>query len=283
MDDLIGQIDMSNRTHEPLVYYARRDDLIKIGTTTRIRERVSHQGVELLAVEPGSYELETERHEQFAEYRLSRKRGTGRGRGQGPMEWFRPGPDLMAFIDALRAVHALPDVPSRRPAPADGRYATGSQEYNNLHHRMVAKRGKASLQQCVRCASRAAHWARLHETNGMDILNDYVPMCVNCHRGYDLGGRPMSAEHREQLSRSARNRSPEHLRKISEALKGRSDIGMAGKHHSDATRRKMRLAQPNLGKKLGPRSPEIRRRISATMLRQSAARRTGKQQGDTLF
>src|ERR1019366_3924904 len=203
---------MSNRTHEPLVYYARRGDLIKIGTTRRIRARLASVVVdELLAVEPGSHDLESERHQQFAEHRLSRKRGTGRGRGQGPTDWFRPGAELMAFIDVLRTAHPLPNIPSPRQVPAAGGYVTGSQEYNNLHHRMVKKRGKASLQQCVRCGAPAAHWARLHETDGMDIMNDYVPMCIKCHRGYDMGGRPMSAEHREQLSQYAlHHRTEEH-------------------------------------------------------------------------
>ncbi|HEX3962164.1 MAG TPA: NUMOD3 domain-containing DNA-binding protein [Trebonia sp.] len=288
---------MSNRTHDPIVYYGRRDGLIKIGTTTNARTRLSAQGIEeLLAVEPGSYDLETQRHEQFAEHRLSRRRGTGNGRGSGPVEWFRPGADLLAHIEVLRAVYVLPKLRSWVPPPADGRYPTGSQEYNNLHHRMKHARGSASLQQCVKCGESAAHWARLHETDGMDIWNDYVPMCIKCHRAYDLGGRPMSAEHREQLSQYALNeRTDEHLRKISEALKGRSDIGMAGKHHSEETRRKMREAQPNFGKKTGPMPAEIRQRISATMrgrprppgvtekILRTKARLRAEKQGDTLF
>jgi hypothetical protein len=281
--------------HPPLVYYAMRDGLIKIGTTNRIRKRLSDQGVdELLAVEPGSFDLETERHAQFAEHKLSSRRGTGQGRGRGPAEWFRPGDDLMAHIEALRAVHPLPELRSRAEARADGGHATGSQDYNNLHHRMVRARGKASLQQCVRCGELAKHWAQLHETNGLDIWADYVPMCIKCHRTYDLAGVPKSAEHRAQLSEYARNRrTPEHLQKISDALKGRPDIGMAGKHHSAETRRKIREAQPTLGKKVGPRSPEIRQQISETMRspeyrerrRQAKLGRISGQQesGDTLF
>src|ERR1039458_2410411 len=106
--------------HPPLVYYAMRDGLIKIGTTTQIRRRLAAQGIdELLAVEPGSFDLETERHAQFAEHKLSRRRGTGRGRGSGPAEWFRPGGDLMAHIEALRAIHPLPKLRSRVEPSAD--------------------------------------------------------------------------------------------------------------------------------------------------------------------
>lgn len=258
--------------HDPLVYYARRDGLIKIGTTTRIRARLGAQGLyDLLAIEPGSYDLETQRHEQFAEHRLSPLRPVG-GRGRGPAEWFRPGANLMAHIEALRAICVLPELRSQTPPPADGHYIPGTSEYHNLHGRMRRARGKASLQRCVRCDEPAAHWARLHETNGMDIWNDYVPMCIKCHRSYDLGGVPKSAEHREQLSQYALNeRTDEHLRKISEALKGRSDIGMAGKHHSEATRRKM--------------SDALRGRMpSAATYRGQALRRYGPGPGQqTLF
>jgi hypothetical protein len=54
---------------------------------------------------------------------------------------------------------------------------------------------------------------------------------------------------------------------------------MADKHHSEETRRKMRLAQPNLGKKVGPRSRES----IAKGLETKARRRAENQQGDTLF
>lgn len=270
---------MANRTHDPIVYYGRRNGLIKIGTTTNARTRLSAQGIEeLLAVEPGSYDLETQRHGQFAEHRLSRRRGTGNGRGSGPVEWFRPGADLLAHIEALRAVHALPKLRSWVPPPADGRYPTGSQEYNNLHHRMKHARGSARLQQCVKCGEPAAHWARLHETDGMDIWNDYVPMCIKCHRAYDLAGRPKSAEHRKQLSLYALNhRIEEHLRKISEALTGRpgASPGMTGKHHSEETRKRISAALTGV-----PLSPErIAKRSQA-----AARRRAEKQENDsTLF
>jgi hypothetical protein len=82
--------------HDPLVYYVRRDWLIKIGTTTHFRQRMSALDVdEVLAVEPGSYDLEDQRHEQFAADRFSG-------------DWFRPSAALLAHASALRAVHDAP-------------------------------------------------------------------------------------------------------------------------------------------------------------------------------
>jgi hypothetical protein len=56
---------------------------------------------EVLAVEPGSYELELERHHQFAADRFSAAR-THR-------EWFRPGGSLIALTRTLRATYGLPN------------------------------------------------------------------------------------------------------------------------------------------------------------------------------
>lgn len=60
-------IPKTSGTHDPVVYYLRFGDRIKIGTTTNLRTRlISVPCDEVLAVEPGSYALERERHEQFA-------------------------------------------------------------------------------------------------------------------------------------------------------------------------------------------------------------------------
>lgn len=93
--------------HAPLVYYATRDGLIKIGTTTRLRRRMRMLGVEqILAVEPGSYELEDERHLQFAAYHSHR-------------EWFRPEKALLLHVAGVRRAHELPDVPIRMSVPRE--------------------------------------------------------------------------------------------------------------------------------------------------------------------
>lgn len=73
-----------------VVYYIQFRDIIKIGTTSDLRARMSDLPWEtLLLTEPGSYEKETERHRQFKD--LQR---TG--------EWFEPGPELTNFIESRR-------------------------------------------------------------------------------------------------------------------------------------------------------------------------------------
>ena len=75
---------------QPVVYYLRFGDRIKIGTTVCLRGRldaVPHD--KLLATEPGGDEVERARHRQFAEYRI-----TG--------EWFRIAAPLLAHIGAVR-------------------------------------------------------------------------------------------------------------------------------------------------------------------------------------
>jgi len=74
-----------------VVYYLRVGDLIKIGHTRRIDQRLKAYPPDavLLATEPGTEELETQRHDQFAEFLGAR------------CEWFRPGLALLAHIEAL--------------------------------------------------------------------------------------------------------------------------------------------------------------------------------------
>jgi hypothetical protein len=73
------------------VYYVRVGDLIKIGMTTNLKQRLSAYppGSQLLAAELGGQAREAQRHREFSHLLASRK------------EWFHPGPDLMAHIDAL--------------------------------------------------------------------------------------------------------------------------------------------------------------------------------------
>lgn len=54
-----------------VVYYIRRDGLIKIGWTGNLKSRMRKlRPDELLAVEPGCLHLETGRHHQFGAHRL---------------------------------------------------------------------------------------------------------------------------------------------------------------------------------------------------------------------
>lgn len=75
--------------HE-VVYYMRFGHLIKIGTTGLLGNRARElKPDEVLAAEPGSYDLESERHRQF-----------GRFLAEG--EYFFPAPALMAHIRKVR-------------------------------------------------------------------------------------------------------------------------------------------------------------------------------------
>lgn len=75
-----------------VVYYIRFGDRIKIGTTTNLQRRLTalpHD--EVLFTEPGSYELEQQRHRQFNRHLIA-------GR-----EWFEAHPDLLNFITESKA------------------------------------------------------------------------------------------------------------------------------------------------------------------------------------
>lgn len=96
------------KQHAPVVYFARRERLIKIGTTTSIRVRMMSLHADALATEPGDVVRERQLHNRFKHLRAS-----GRSR-----EWFHPGPDLIAYIDDLRAASGRP--PLNRPEPFRG-------------------------------------------------------------------------------------------------------------------------------------------------------------------
>jgi hypothetical protein len=82
-----------------IVYYIRRADLIKIGTTADPHSRFSDLRPDaILAFEPGDHESEMRRHRQFAWCRVG-KRG----------EYFRQTPGLLAHIENLRQQHGDPD------------------------------------------------------------------------------------------------------------------------------------------------------------------------------
>ncbi|MEW2301998.1 hypothetical protein AB0958_18830 [Streptomyces sp. NPDC006655] len=85
--------------HQGIVYYIRRSDLIKIGTTADPFERfASLMPDEILAFEPGGPDEEAARHAQFASCRVNARR-----------EYFRPASRLMKHIDEVREQHGDPD------------------------------------------------------------------------------------------------------------------------------------------------------------------------------
>lgn len=83
----------------PAVYYILMNDWVKIGTTVNLARRLRTFAVHpdaLLAVEPGSYAREAERHTQFRHLRQKRT------------ELFKLDAKLQAHIDAVRATFGDP-------------------------------------------------------------------------------------------------------------------------------------------------------------------------------
>lgn len=87
-----------NKDGRPLVYYARIGNYIKIGYSTRLQDRLkSLRADELLAIEPGGFDLEQQRHREFGADRIDERR-----------ENFRGGDDLLRHILALHTRYGLP-------------------------------------------------------------------------------------------------------------------------------------------------------------------------------
>ncbi|WP_329114476.1 GIY-YIG nuclease family protein [Streptomyces sp. NBC_01353] len=82
-----------------IVYYIKRAELVKIGTTRNPAHRLhTLMPDEILAFEPGGPDLEARRHKQFHPERVWR-------RG----EYFRSSPRLQKHIAELRDLHGDPD------------------------------------------------------------------------------------------------------------------------------------------------------------------------------
>lgn len=82
-----------------VVYYIDFGKRVKIGTTTNLKRRLasfSQPAEALLAVEPGSYEREAQRHAEFAGLRYDHT------------ELFERGPELMDHIKAVRSMFGDP-------------------------------------------------------------------------------------------------------------------------------------------------------------------------------
>lgn len=90
LTDLAPGLDVCEDCRFPpsVVYYALRDDLIKIGFTKQPRKRMRALRAELMAWEPGGRSEELRRHQQFASHRVDG-------------EWFEPAPDLLSHIELL--------------------------------------------------------------------------------------------------------------------------------------------------------------------------------------
>ena len=83
------------------VYFAERDGLIKIGTSTQVDIRCKTLKARLLGVVPGSYAKEAEMHKRFA---LDHMHG----------EWYSDSTPIREFVATL----PLELAPDRRPRKA---------------------------------------------------------------------------------------------------------------------------------------------------------------------
>lgn len=91
MDAALQYLAKSDATPHAVVYYIRFRDALKIGTSTDVVQRLTHlPGEALLAIEPGHYNLESIRHQQFKPFRL-----TG--------EWFRYNAQTRAMVNKIRS------------------------------------------------------------------------------------------------------------------------------------------------------------------------------------
>lgn len=89
----------SRPERKSIVYYIRRADLIKIGTTTDPHGRFSDlRPDEILAFEPGGPQVEAQRHRQFSWCRVGKR-----------SEYFRQTPGLLGHIANLVTEHGVPD------------------------------------------------------------------------------------------------------------------------------------------------------------------------------
>lgn len=84
-----------------VVYYARNRGTIKIGRTTNLPQRLLQlrlDAKDLLAIEPGAFEVESRRIQQFAHLRIGRR------------EDFRVGEDLVGHVKAIREQFGPPKI-----------------------------------------------------------------------------------------------------------------------------------------------------------------------------
>lgn len=88
-----GQMPAQGHAVPGWVYYIRVNDVIKIGYAKSVTARMKHYppNATLLAVEPGTLELEKRRHDHFHAH-------LAWGR-----EWFHPTNELLTWIEQLRA------------------------------------------------------------------------------------------------------------------------------------------------------------------------------------
>nr|WP_237545792.1 GIY-YIG nuclease family protein [Streptomyces sp. SID1046] len=77
----------------------RREVLIKIGVSNSPAKRAQSLNAIVLATMPGTHDDERSMHRRFKQHRAHN-------------EWFRPGPDLISFINQLRQAKGQAPVTS---------------------------------------------------------------------------------------------------------------------------------------------------------------------------
>lgn len=82
--------DLPTRTDQSVVYFARKNGAVKIGWTHNLERRMQELKATATAVIPGDRDTEAWMHRRFAESRICH-------------EWFGPTPQVLDFIDHLRA------------------------------------------------------------------------------------------------------------------------------------------------------------------------------------
>lgn len=90
----LGSYAPASSSGQAWVYFMRRENLIKIGTTYNLKQRAAVLNATVLAKTPGSYSEEARLHNRFASLR---RHG----------EWFEPGSELMELINELRKAEGI--------------------------------------------------------------------------------------------------------------------------------------------------------------------------------
>lgn len=109
------------------------------------------------------------------------------------MRWWTHGDPLYVKPPVRPPYHA--------PGSAHPSWQGSNIGYMQAHKRIKEALGKARLQSCRQCKGRAAEWAydgtdaneRTEMVRGSLLRfslqpEHYIPMCVKCHRQFDLGG-----------------------------------------------------------------------------------------------
>lgn len=166
-----------------VVYFVRagEDGHIKIGfTASKPSERIANLQTGnpvpliLVAVVPGEPILERQLHQRFAQYR-----GIG--------EWFKPGSELVAFIDGARLAGGMAAIRRAEDLPSETQLAFGlsGREFKQLvrivHDEIIEARAYAKAEHAV-----GADWRDLMFTDGQPdaTSEEYAEVQISIAESY---------------------------------------------------------------------------------------------------